>query len=93
LAAEAALGSRFSAVQGANDAFRAGLDGQAGAAAGVAQADQAFTNAKEAYTNASKELAIALNDLSTKNWAVQVNVASDGSSQAFGDVLAGAVSP
>ncbi len=38
------------------------------------------------------ENSTVLKELASKNWAVSVNVAADGSSQAYGDVLNGAVS-
>jgi hypothetical protein len=43
--------------------------------------------------NAQFELQKALQDLNDKDWNVAVNVASDGSSQVYGDIVNGAISP
>ncbi len=54
---------------------------------------RALNDNTAALAQVTGELRTTIAELNTKNWAVQVNVAADGSSQAFGDVLAGAVSP
>ena len=54
---------------------------------------RALNDNTAALAQVTGELRTTIAELNTKNWTVQVNVAADGSSQAFGDVLAGAVSP
>jgi tape measure domain-containing protein len=54
---------------------------------------RALNDNTAALAQVTGELRTTIAKLTTKNWAVQVNVAADGSSQAYGDILAGAVSP
>lgn len=57
----------------------------------VAGFAESFSSAENELTKATKENALAIKALANKNWAVNVNVAADGSVRAGGDVLAGAM--
>jgi hypothetical protein len=54
---------------------------------------KALSDNTAALAKITKDLQSTIAALNGKNWAVNVQVNADGSSQAYGDILAGAVSP
>ena len=52
-----------------------------------------LTTSNETLAQAMPALTQAVGDLAGKDWTVQVNVAANGATQAYGDVVAGAISP
>ncbi len=69
------------------------VNAETDAIAGVNSAQDQVNAINKELVGVNTSLRDQVAALVQKAWNVQVNVASDGSSQAFGDVLAGAVSP
>lgn len=88
-AAVAGRGSR----QGLEEIIRFIRDVQAEQSAinGVGSAQANLNKVNQDLAAASGDLAVAVRELIQKDWSVQVNVAADGTTSSYGDVVAGAL--